>query len=206
MEALSDSELRHRVAELCLIGYQGAGDPIFPQWNHWGLYLDRVVTLEVVARLATILRKHRSQYDILCPVPTSGFPLGAMLYQNVDVPVLASFHWRDAEFHAESSLRRFIETLGHPPRVCAIDSSISTGSSLYLSQQMIKERLGGTVDLVVTVVDNDVVLQEFVDPIKAEFISSRKLFTLFKVSDLESLWSGRREHAVRRRAAVLATL
>jgi hypothetical protein len=140
--------------------------------------------------LVEVIQRDRDGFDFICPIPTSGFPLGAMLFQRLNVPFFASFHWRDAEFHAESLLRDLCRTLPQGrPRVCAIDSSVNTGASLYITKRLLEERLDATIELVATIVDNDLVHKDQIDPIKTEFIQNGKLKAIYRTSDLERLWT-----------------
>lgn len=180
---ISEDELKARMVRSCLADENGHS---VVRWNHWGMYLDRPLTLTVVDRLANILRERRDSFDLICPIPTSGFPLAAMLFSAVDVPALASYHWRDQRFHAESILLEFTKKLGRGPRVCTIDSSVQTGLSLFLCDQMIRERLLGEIVLAVSVVDNDMMPRNQIDPIKTQFSKEGKLRVLWRVSELRN--------------------
>jgi orotate phosphoribosyltransferase len=200
-------ELKKKVADLCLDGYYSHGDEQYPIWNHWGLYLDRSATGLVIDKLAQSLDELAGQYDIVCPLPTSGFPIAGMLFARCEAQVLASFHWKDARMHAEDELLKICSGMSRPVRVCAIDSVVHTGTSLFLANAMIERRLNGTIVSLLAIADNDLVSSDLVDPIKKQFAKDDKLRTLFSVSDLERVWRGRREDIVQRRTStpVVAT-
>lgn len=173
-----EDAVKSRLASLCLDEtHQGRR-----QWNHWGMYLDRALTLSVVDRLASIVEQHRDEFDLLCAIPTSGFPLAAMLFQRLLVPHFASFHWTDQTFHAEDRLKIFTENLGRAPRICTVDSSIQTGLSLFLCDQMVRDRLKGDVVLAVSILNNDIEPEP--DPIKEQFEKLGKLKYLWRLSEL----------------------
>jgi orotate phosphoribosyltransferase-like protein len=135
----------------------------------------------------------REQCDLIMPIPTSGFPIAGMLFAVGDAGPLVSFHWRDEQLHAEAKIRSLIEALGHPPRICAIDSVVHTGTSLYVADAMMRARIGCGISAVVSIVNNDLVPVGLTDPIKVSFETSGKFKYLFRVSDLERIWSSRVE-------------
>lgn len=172
------------VAKLCLERYDVNGGSGYPKWNHWGLYLDRSVAVEVLEQVAAKIEPLQAEFDVLCPIPTSGFPLAAFLLTRLQVPVLASFHWHDNAFHLESELLEFCNGLSRPVRVCAIDSVIHTGTSLFLCRKMVRERLKGEVTALVAIANNDCEPRDLIDPVKQEFQDEGRIHTIFTVSEL----------------------
>lgn len=190
---LSD-DCKAKLFALCVQPRTDAGTSLPPTWNHWGLYLDRQLTLKITAAMAEILAARRDEFDFICPIPTSGFPLGAILFSAAEMPGMISFHWKDARFHAEDALLEMCQ--GRKPRICAIDSSIQTGLSLYLCDQMVRERLGGEVVFATAIVNNDLVDAKTVDELKTAFLDTGRLETLCTMSDLRQ-FSGRERKTVR---------
>lgn len=194
------ASLMSRVAELCLDGYYEFRGKHYPYWNHWGLYLDKTATELVINAMLQLMQIKLPGVAALCPIPTSGFPIGALLFSRSDVQMLASFHWKDSAFHFEDTLRAKLDAdRAHPGTVCAVDSSVHSGSSLFQCSKVVNARLDRDLSGILAIVNNDLIDSCLLDPMKAEFLESGRLHALFRVSELETVWSRRNEDFMRNR-------
>jgi len=115
-------------------------------WDEWCLYKDINNFLKVYEQYYSMFFEKVKEFDYICSVGKSGFPLAAKFAFDVKKPLIIS------------SLSEYIYdgrtyVLGIPPdidlnnkKIFCIDSHIRTGGSIELADKLLKSRLTKEVD------------------------------------------------------------
>ena len=151
------------------------GGRVIPSWNHWRLYLDVPRFLEIATQLERRIRDRVQTIDYLCPIPKSGIPLGTLLAERLQVPLL-NFWWGDGIFCQEH--------IRQGAHIVLLDPDIKSGRSLHFALTVL-DVIQPTIECLATIIYHDTYPHEFTMPVKQQWLQDGKIIYLYRMSELK---------------------